>query len=736
MSQTSRLMGFSFKKVFKKNEQRGRNILGGQVRGSGSDQEEEEEAPLPPPPLGGESNSPFEQVGDEGQPSPFDETPQQLMPTEGLGAAPAAGQNSPILQAFGGIGASDPPAAPEPDPAAAPLPTCHDRESAKELEDKGFRPLSSLPNPGAVPPSPPSMDISPNQPPSPDKHQAANHPGLSSPFEMAGSPPQTPQPPAPSQLPASPSMPSPFEIAGEPIQPTTPQAPSSPPAWQQASTPPQASQAAPLPPTFDLPPTGAVPIPSGPIPPSIDQPAAATSPAAPDLGAPPSPIQEEDPHSLPVGALDDPREFVEMNVQQLLGSVPPAELGMKELVVSPFAKTRIPMAMLKPQLPTGQVFLNVSDVIVGCRPEHRSELVGCDPTVRLRVPIALIFPAMGEAASATVTAPKDPPAAPAPPATPAADPGPGLFGAEAASAPADPAGGLLGVGAAPPATQESMPAVPPTSQPLPSAPVETESAPPSGLAPLGALTSANDDAADTTQPPAGPPEVGSGNASPGLPLPPLMPAGGGLPPTSLEPAMAPPQSLPEAMAPDATAQKDEETPGGWPFEESKNGAPGVRQEVVESLEDLPPVRADGEYTAPAGFEVPLQPADEEQGTLRALFLSEGKIDAQSVVDHCSALPGIHHCVMLGKEGVLAAPADAAGSFVQDAAKMQSYLQELVGFAGLDGDQPMTVRCGDAMASFFVGDGLAIGVHHESRGFLPGVGERLTIIARELGKLAG
>ena len=374
-------MGFSFKKVFKKSEEKGSNIVFGDApETEPAEVESRAEASatpsLPPPPLEGDFASPF-QVGEEEILSPFDMADQpasgdRLQATDAQAQAPPANtEPAPVV----GQPAT-------PDPAAEPLATSYDDQTAQDLENKGFRPLSSLPTTGDAPPVTPSMDLPPsNQPTSPDRQPSPfGESRPQSPFEssstrpnpFAGDPPKAPEQPA---QPASP-----FEIA----------APTPPPA--QATSPFESAPAA--------------PVPSGPIPTPVEpSPPMPTAASAAPLQQP----MESDSVDLPNGALEDRREFVEMNVQQLLSAVTPAELGLQELGISPFAKTRIPMAMLRPQLPTGQVFLNVSDIIVGCNPEHRAQMVGCNPTVRLRVPLGLIFPS-GDDTPAPAAAPAPTPA--------------------------------------------------------------------------------------------------------------------------------------------------------------------------------------------------------------------------------------------------------------------------------------------------------------------------------------
>ena len=73
------------------------------------------------------------------------------------------------------------------DPAAAPLPRSFDHASARDLENKGFRPLSSLSTRGEVPPAKPSMEPASNEPSRPQPSPQPEW-GFRSPFEIAEPP--------------------------------------------------------------------------------------------------------------------------------------------------------------------------------------------------------------------------------------------------------------------------------------------------------------------------------------------------------------------------------------------------------------------------------------------------------------------------------------------------------------------------------------------------------------------
>lgn len=765
-------MGFSFKKVFRKNEGNQEAVPEGN-RGSIFRSPGATEAPsdqlggsvpsLAPPPLSGQFDSPFQT-----SPSPGD--PATLSPFDGGGMAGGAGltpttvagipNSIPELPAFDGRGepaqsffgeAAEPPSPFDghpgaSDPAAAPLPTRHDSESSKDLESKGFRPLSSLLQPGDVPPATPPMDQPSNDSSSTQRPAQPIAGGARSPFEVDGMrmapfgsepiPPVSPR--------------SPFEIA----PPTAPEAP----AWQEQAPAAPPLSASPFEqyrgghasPFESVSPAQAprpsqAPVSSGSIPPTVTDHA-----PMPGMAAPVEVVSMDEGSELPLGALEDPREFVEMNVVQLLSGVAPAALGVAEVTISPFAKTRIPMAILRPQLPTGQVFLNVSDLIVGCSPEHRAGMVGYNPTVRIRVPIGLIFPTVGAEVS---TAAEQAPAAdsfgqqtPAPieaqpPAVeasqffqepvglqPSANGGlalPGLDGGLSLP-PQNPAPEAEQLPLFPPAAEaEISPSLPPAVAPDPVVAAPEPASAPSFGSPLAALAPLGGGLGAT---PVEPPSSGVTQGSE-PPLPPMMPASGGLAPTAFDTPNTP---QPEVERPKSAENLDNE--GGWPFDPTPGAAsPPSAGEAVGSLEDLPAIDATGAFEPVEGFNGVSSGGSGVQSTLQALFLKGDTIDADAVVSHFDGLEGIENSVVLGRSGKIVS---SSSGFAQQASKLLANLTELTSAAGVAESDHFTIRTDDAMVSFFSGDGFAIGVKHDPQGFRPGVRERLALAAKELGSLAG
>ena len=201
-----------------------------------------------------------------------------------------------------------------------------------------------------------------------------------------------------------------------------------------------------------------------------------------------------------------------------------------------------------------------------------------------------------------------------------------------------------------------------------------------------------------------------------------------LAPTSFEVPSGPPATPKAPEAPAAPSDSE-----AWPFEATETAGPPAASDAVESLEDLAPVDADGEFAPVAGFESKESAEPDPQATLRSYFLKEGAIDAQKIVSHCAELPGIEAAALLGKDGATSAE---SGKFQCDPADAFKSLSELTQTLGGGSDAPLTARCGNALFTFFSGDDLAIAVKHDTRGFRPGVRERLTLISQELGTLAG
>ncbi|MGI9242874.1 MAG: hypothetical protein ACR2RV_18900 [Verrucomicrobiales bacterium] len=175
--------------------------------------------------------------------------------------------------------------------------------------------------------------------------------------------------------------------------------------------------------------------------------------------------------------------------------------------------------------------------------------------------------------------------------------------------------------------------------------------------------------------------------------------------------------------------------GGWPFDGGETNLPPLGNDVIERLEDLPPVSEEGDAVVPDGLDAIEDPPADQQSTLRGVFLSGEKIDASRVAAHCSELPGIESCAILGDEGKLVALAPDSVGFAEEANRMHRSLLELMAAAGAADSQRLTIRTDRSLVSFFAGDGFAIAVRHGNEGFRPGVQERLAIVARELGHLA-
>ena len=753
-------MGFSLRNVFKKGSARGARAIVFEEQGSASDfgeggvdvissawsgsggpvpspfKEETDEESLNGVDLFGENSlAPASAAGTAGEWADFD----------GRVSAPSWGQPGSAWPAPGG--ATNLPM----DPAAAPLPRNHDCQTARELENRGFRPLSSASNRGEVPPVIPSMERPPNEQPSVNQSPQSNR-GFHSPFEGAGAGPDPGQPPS-RPVPASP-----FEI-----DPGSNPPPAADAAWPS----PGSSGSGRLP---GLPEAGTVASPfengmSPQIPSGLFPRSPMESGIEPQSRPRPTPVETH--QNLPSSVLEDPREFVEMSVLQLLGTVPPQELGAPAQAISPETMTRIPMAMLKPQLPSGRVFLNVSDVIVGCRPEHRAEMLGYRPDLRIKVPIALIFPNVrageataplpnpfekasvnapdrGETADTapersepeTVTipplAPTAPELAPSPaPYAGSADPAPqgaGEFGLPKLGGSGTEATHFDQTSAAPiaPIGEASEALGRPVTDPSCNVDGPGDAEPPgeigTPLATLGPLgTSPFQSEAESS--PVEEPQA------PTSPLPPLMPAGGG----DVE-------GLPESPDGDPRAPLPPHEPmpassGGWPFDGNQTNLPPLGPNVIESLEDLSPLGEEGEEVAPEGFGGIGAPPTDRQATLRGLFLTDGMIDAERVAAHCSELPGVESCVVLGDASILVADSPESGEFGGEASRLHRSLLELLDAAGVADSQRLTVRTDQNLVSFFAGEEFAIAVRHAPEGFRPGVQERLAMIARELGNLA-
>jgi hypothetical protein len=126
--------------------------------------------------------------------------------------------------------------------------------------------------------------------------------------------------------------------------------------------------------------------------------------------------------------------------------------------------------------------------------------------------------------------------------------------------------------------------------------------------------------------------------------------------------------------------------------------------------------------------------------LRALFATDGPLSFQDVVDRAAQLGGLRACLVHTPQTTLhnaATPgeADDVRHFRERAAtlfeKTAGLVRELDPSAR---EQSFTLRTGTGVASFFAVDHLCLAVLHAEPNFLPGVREKLTLIARSLAEM--
>ncbi|MEM9478325.1 MAG: roadblock/LC7 domain-containing protein [Verrucomicrobiota bacterium] len=143
-----------------------------------------------------------------------------------------------------------------------------------------------------------------------------------------------------------------------------------------------------------------------------------------------------------------------------------------------------------------------------------------------------------------------------------------------------------------------------------------------------------------------------------------------------------------------------------------------------------------EPTIPGGFDGASFPDEEDgQGVLRALFMTDEKLDTAKVIEFCGELPGIQGCALLSKDGSIAASSKSDGNFESQAKDAHESLQKMVGALGVDDAEVFTLRSNKAMLSFFQANDACVAVEHEKTGFQPGVQEKLGLVAKEIDALA-
>ncbi|CAN5157698.1 hypothetical protein BH23VER1_BH23VER1_23180 [soil metagenome] len=174
-------------------------------------------------------------------------------------------------------------------------------------------------------------------------------------------------------------------------------------------------------------------------------------------------------------------------------------------------------------------------------------------------------------------------------------------------------------------------------------------------------------------------------------------------------------------------------------------------DLLEDLDDLETLPDPAAATAPAP--APQQPddhgsedltfgyADDAPGqlALRAVFATDEPVTPQRAVELSAQLPGIAACLFLdgSDDGAIVGGNldDKSGQALRNAPELYRNVRALAQMMGVGEDATtFTIRTGGGILSFFTEDDACLGIVHASGGFQPGVREKLTLVARELGAM--
>ncbi len=724
-----------------------------------------------------------------GVPSPFsvEDAPTPAQPTApppGQGGVPnpfeVAEPVAPTAPARQEIPPSNQP------PTQVPGPPAVDARM-EELENKGFRPLSSLPG-GQVPDATPEGGVQPlpngpstpgatparvpaGEPPSPFTVDSASPPAQeqlqppqpqpetpqpetplgtasANPFEVAASPQAAPAPVPQEVAPAPPAanIPSPFEL---PPAPTPAPLEAETPAVSEPAegspfdlslgkglAPPQPQAMPPLPEAGDAPqpvlpnnPFAADSV--GPAVESAPNPAVDPVPTPPALQQPPEPqaaAPVEEPAFPTPPATDG---TIDLGLREVLGPVPAETLGFDASKIPDDVMVTLPLSLIAPQLAGGSAQVTMADISNGCLEKFRPAFAKADPNTPIALPIESVLrnlPAEPEAVAPVPEQPSNPLDA----LEPESPPNP--FESPATEPVSNPFEAAAAAPELDPPVTESPPPVPANEAPAPQPDQEGPggASPFAALPPLGGVAPEPESAPAPEPPPPSPFGTESGGAAPESPF-----LNEPEPESAPAPEAAPPANSWNAQDLGVSDPAPETGAIAEPLQPSEAAPPAA--ESLQSFDSLPTVEASapapGEMESAPGFEdAKFGDGDAGQMPLRALLSTEEKLDAAAVVAHCESLPGIDACVLLSSHGEVKAV--GAGKFSDAPGATLEHVRGLADNLEIKDVGSLTVRTNSGMATFFKAPPIYLGVRHGNDGFHPGVQEKLTLVSEELAKMAG
>lgn len=475
-----------------------------------------------------------------------------------------------------------------------------------------------------------------------------------------------------------------------------------------ASTPPP-SATPPPPPSLKVP--GAFPMPAAPAPIAPPPAPVAVTPPPPPVAAPvpaaiaPTPMSMPKPPGLTPSPVAIPSaetapvqvgsgQEIGLNLKAILRALPGDAVSGDLDRIDDNAQVVFPFSVVEKQLPTGRVAIPIEIFVPAMPAELRRIFQGADPEAEVPIPLQEIFQSLPSDALKLRTdqvVEHITEEIPTPFSQKATE------DAERFKAPPEPE----------PVAEAEAPA--PVAEPEPEpAPVVAEVPPP-----------APEPAAETVVQ-----EVPPAPVAAELPKPPIA-----LPPPVARPNIAPPPPVTFAPPPAPVAPP----PAPEPIP-----APVVAEATPSTPLSMPAMPPPPLQTIPAETPTAAPSKTFDPSILQAIFMSEDAMDAKIVAKKVSELPAIKGCLIMFGDGLTLAgnfPAEYDTPGICAMApllfkKIDTYAQDLK----LGSVQTFTVFADQSPISFFQHDNLCLSVLHGTRGFLPGIREKLVEVTRELSKM--
>ena len=451
-------------------------------------------------------------------------------------------------------------------------------------------------------------------------------------------------------------------------------------------------------------------------------------------------------------------ENVDISLAAVLKGQSPTDLGFDPNFIPAWINTKLPSGLIREQLPSGQVLLDLGQIIDGTEATFRMVIAHGKREYKVRVPANEIFHLLPPVAGNVVEQAPAPltsflPAMPEPPAPVAVaapvaptptpciaipTPAPVPSGPPAASSIIQPIGFQLPFSSPmparapePPAPEQiSVPAAP-ESRPLGQAKVQP-------MVSFDPFASNVGDWGGVTQTAyfepnrAGDVPEGLGSEQLFSPAPP-SPA-----PTS-SPVAAPSPFPPAPLAPVPQAPILPRPVEDNPFMAVPVPAPALKAAPAPSAfapaQVAAPAHAVAAPVMPKGPSISLGAVtgDKEQMLLRALLGAADRLTPDAVVELASRLPGVLAAVaVMGNTTITHGGADKpAQDFQSHAVDTARSMQSLASLIGFEGAETLSITSGDRLITFSFADALAFGVLHADREPASGLRDKITLIGREL-----